>query len=61
MKGSGSLLIGYDFTNGADKSVLIVGQRNADGIVEVINAFGGEEAEALYKKLTVKKKEESHE
>lgn len=59
MKGNGSLIVGYDFTKGVDASVLIVGQRNSDGIVDIINAFSGEEAEALYKKLTEKRKEES--
>lgn len=59
MKGNGSLIVGYDFTKGVDASVLIVGQRNSEGIVDIINAFSGEEAEALYKKLTEKRKEES--
>lgn len=60
MKGNGSLLIGYDFTKGVDTSVLIVGQRNSDGMVDIINAFSGEEAEAMYKKLAEKRKEESN-
>lgn len=59
MKGNGSLIVGYDFTKGVDASVLIVGQRNSEGMVDIINAFSGEEAEALYKKLTEKRKEES--
>ena len=57
-KDVGSLIVGYDFTKGVDTSVLIVGQRNSDGLVDIINAFSGEEAEALYKKLTEKRKEE---
>lgn len=49
---TGSLIIGYDFTNGADVSVLVVGRKKPDQSIEVINAFQGKEAEELYYKLT---------
>ena len=38
-------------TNGEDSSVLIVGRKRPNQSVEIINAFQGEEAEELYKKL----------
>lgn len=50
-----SLLIGFDSTNGKDNTVLIVGRKTPGEIVEVVNAFQGEEAIELYKKLTTKK------
>lgn len=52
-----SLLIGYDFTHGKDKSVLIVGRKTKGVAVEIINAFQGEEAEELYLRLVTKKGE----
>lgn len=51
MKVNESLLVGVDFTNGEDSSVLIVGRKRPNQSVEIINAFQGEEAEELYKKL----------
>ena len=53
MKVNESLLVGVDFTRGEDTGVLIVG-RQKKGKVEVINAFSGEEAYELYKKLITK-------
>ena len=56
---TGALIIGYDFTHGKDKGVLIVGQKGEGVDAKVINAFQGEDAEKIYKMLTtVKKKEE---
>lgn len=52
--GSGSLIIGYDFTNGDDKSVLLVGQKRLGQSVEIIKSFQGKEAEELYLELTTK-------
>ena len=51
MKINESLLVGVDFTNGEDVGVLIVGRKRPNESVEIINAFKGEEAEELYKKL----------
>lgn len=49
------LLVGVDFTRGEDVGVLIVG-RQTGGKVDIINAFEGQEAADLYRKLiTVKK------
>lgn len=50
----GNLLIGYDFSNGTDKSVLIVGTQEKDKPVTIINAFQGAEAEAMYELLVTK-------
>lgn len=51
-KGIDTLLVGYDnVTN--DKPVLLIGRKGARGLVQIINAFQDEEAEELYKKLTI--------
>jgi len=48
------ILVGFDYTNGVDKSVLIVGRQPKGKPVEILNAFQGTEAEELWRKLTVK-------
>ena len=55
MKINESLLVGVDFTNGEDSSILIVGRKRPNQSVDIINAFQGKEAEELYKKLVGKK------
>ena len=57
MKGVGSLIIGYNFTNGKDKSILIVGTKTDNADAEIINAFQGKEAEELYLKLVTLKEQ----
>lgn len=55
MKSVGSVIVSWDFSNGKDVGVLLVGKQ-VNGKVEVINAFQGEEAYELYRRLTVQKK-----
>ena len=50
-----TLLVGFDISEN-DKCVLIVGKKRPNESVEIINAFQGEEAKDLYKKLTEVKK-----
>lgn len=51
------LLVSVDFTKGEDIGILLVG-RQKEGKVDIINAFQGQEAVDIYKKLiTVKNKE----
>lgn len=54
-KTSGSLIIGYDFTNGKDSAVLIVGRKKPTEQVEIINAFQDAEAIEMYHKLITPK------
>lgn len=54
-KTSDSLIIGFDSSAGKDGTVLIVGRKKPREAVDVINAFDGEEALELYKKLTTPK------
>ena len=50
--GSGCFLFGYDFTDGKDESIILVGQIDNKGNIEIINTFQGKEAEELFAKLT---------
>ena len=52
-----SILVGFDHTNGMDKSVLIIGKKRPNKSVEIINAFQGPEAEELWRRLTTKKEQ----
>lgn len=47
-----TLLISYDNVSN-DKPVLIVGRKGERGTLQIINAFQDDEAEELYKKLTI--------
>lgn len=53
------LLVSVDFTQGEDTGVLIVG-RQKNGKVDVINAFQGQKAIDIYKKLITVNKKEVH-
>lgn len=55
MNTTDSLIIGYDFTNGTDDTVLIVGRKTAGEVAEIINAFHGQEAVEIYQRLTEKR------
>lgn len=47
-----SIIVSYDRNPGKDISVLVVGRKNPNMSVTIINAFQGEEADELFKKLT---------
>lgn len=49
-KKSDTLLVGFDHSHG-DIAVLIIGRKEPDGKVQIVNQFQGKEAEELYKKL----------
>lgn len=51
----GVVLVSWDYTHGKDKSIALVGQKTRGQATEVINAFEGEEAIELIKKLIEKK------
>ncbi len=50
-----TILIGVDLADNDDTGVLIIGRKRMNQSVEIINAFQGEEAKELYKKLITKK------
>ena len=53
-----SLILGISFSS-KNEGVMIVG-RQKNGVLDVINAFAGEEARELYTKLTTKKDEKEN-
>ena len=52
-----TVLVGFDFTHDRNKNILIVGKKNGEAL-EIINAFQGEDARALYDLLVVKEKKD---
>jgi hypothetical protein len=56
---SDCILVSIDFTHGKETGVLIVGRKRLGESVDIINAFQGEEAWELYKKLVTKKEKEN--
>lgn len=52
---SDTILVCFDWEHGIDKAVLAVGRRRPNHTVEVINAFAGDEAIEIYRKLIEKK------
>ena len=53
------LLVSVEFTQGEDAGILIVG-RQKNGKVDIVNAFQGQEAIDIYKKLIAANKKEVH-
>jgi hypothetical protein len=56
---NGALIVSWDFTRGEDVGVLIVGKqvpkKPIGHRIEIVNAFQGDEARAMYNMLTKKK------
>lgn len=56
-KSNGAYVVSWDFSRGDGTGVLIVGEQTKDKM-NIVNAFAGDEAYELYKKLsTVEKKD----
>lgn len=53
---SDTLLVSISFSD-KDTGVLVVGRKRKNESIEIINAFQGEEALDLYKKLVTKKEQ----
>ena len=56
MDSKGCYLVSWDFTNGKDKSVVLVGVQEK-GEVTVTNMFQGKEAEDIIAKLSTQQEE----
>ena len=50
-----SYLVSFGFDDSGNVTVALVGKKNPKDAVDVINAFTGDDAEELHKKLTTKK------
>lgn len=55
---NGAYIVSWDFNHGNDKAILLVGSQ-ANGAMEIVNAFQGQEAIDIYEKLS-KVKEKSN-
>lgn len=53
-----SFIVSFNFNDNGDINLAIVGQRDAKGVMQIINAYDGDDAEALYE--LVSKKENSN-
>lgn len=47
-------LVSVDFSNGRDVGVMLVGKQT-NGVVDIVNAFQGEDAWEIYQKLVTRK------
>lgn len=56
MERYGSVIVSWDFSNGRDKDLMLVGKQE-NGTMTVINVFQGPEVFDLWRKLTIRKKE----
>ena len=50
-----SILVSFNRSNNGDNTVLIVGRKRLNKSVDIINAFEGDEALELYRRLVTKK------
>lgn len=53
MTNTGSVIVSWDFSKGKDVGVLLVGRQKPGRNVEIVNAFQGQEAVDIYKKLMI--------
>lgn len=57
----GTLLVGYDFTHGEERKILVVARKDGKNVC-ILNAFEGKAADDIFKLLTtVKQKSEGKE
>lgn len=56
MRTTSSIIVSYDASENGDETILLVGKKNPNEIIKIINAFQGEEAKNLWKKLTERSK-----
>lgn len=54
-----SIIIGFYRSKNGDNTVLIVGRKRLNKSVDIINAFEGDEALELYRRLVTKKDDQN--
>lgn len=52
MRTTSSIIVSYDASENGDEPILLVGKKNPNETIKIINAFQGKEAKDLWKKLT---------
>jgi hypothetical protein len=53
-KTNGAYIVSWDFSHGNDTGIVLVGEQK-NGKVDIVNAFQGEEAFDIYKRLSAVK------
>lgn len=61
MKHTDTILVSFNFTKTKEDGVLIVGRKEKDMPIEVLSAFKGEKALALYEQLVPENKRKINE
>lgn len=56
MRTTSSIIVSYDASENGDEPILLVGKKNPNEAIKIINAFQGKEAKDLWKKLTERSK-----
>ena len=56
MRTTSSIIVSYDASENGDEPILLVGKKNPNEAIKIINAFQGKEARDLWKKLTERNK-----
>lgn len=56
MRTTSSIIVSYDASENEDEPILLVGKKNPNETIKIINAFQGKEARDLWKKLTERSK-----
>lgn len=56
MRTTSSIVVSYDTSENGDEPILLVGKKNPNEAIKIINAFQGKEAKDLWKKLTERSK-----
>ena len=56
MRTTSSIIVSYDASENGDEPILLVGKKNPNKPIKIINAFQGKEARDLWKKLTERSK-----
>lgn len=49
-----SFIVGFNFDANGDINLAIIGQKDAKGVMQIINAYDGNDAKALYELVTKK-------
>lgn len=49
-----SFIVSFNFNDNGDINLAVVGQRDAKGVMQIINAYEGDDAEALYELVSKK-------
>ena len=52
MRTTSSIIVSYDASENGDEPILLVGKKNPNETIKIINEFQGKEAKNLWKKLT---------